>query len=325
MNSNLSSKSSLLWLGMLGFVGMSLFCAFLTKALVGGRGSSEPIILTCVMMVAFTLIVVLAILMLIFFKATHTEDKTQALGLPSGSIRALIAFALVLMFICIGVYLHQAMSFTGPPVDKQNLTEDEVNALKAQVSLVIEHPANPATGPDGKPRFDVTYYPGRSQPADDLAKQMFTQLATVFVTVIGFYFGSSTAASGVGAGVAAATTSSTKTPPANVTVPGALTEAKAITHDAEGDIGRIQAALAQAGDGSAKKSSIQSILDNAQTAMTSIQAKMQTAADAAAKFGTAGTDAENNAAATDVVNARDEIKALAATIKSGADQASSLT
>jgi hypothetical protein len=324
MNSSLNLKSSLLWLGMLGFVGMSVFCVLQARNLITSSNSNQPIVLTCVMMVAFTLIVVLAILMLIFFKATNTEDKTQALGLPSGSVRALIAFALVLMFICMGVYLHQAMSFTGPPVDKQNLTEDEVNALRAQFSLVIVHPATPVTGQEGKPRFDVTYYQGRSPAADDLAKQMFTQLATVFVTVIGFYFGSSTAASGVGAGVAAAGTLSTKTPPANASVPAALTEAKAITHDAGGDIGRIQAALAQTGDNSAKKSNIQSILDKAQTAMTSIQGKMQTAAEAAAKFGTAGTDAENNAAAADVVKARDEIKALAATIKSAADQAASL-
>lgn len=322
MNAN-SLKPPLLWLGMILFVGMSGFCVFDAWHLVNSGGANQPLILTSIMMVGFALVVALVILLLIFFKATGTEDKTQALGLPSGSVRALIAFSLVLMFVCVGVYLYQKTSTNGDPTSVQSLNQDQVNELKAEYSLVIVHPSNPVMGDDNKPRFDVTYYPGHSKDADDLAKQMFTQLATVFVTVIGFYFGSSTTSSGVGAGVAAASAQSGKTPPANAGVPGALMELKATAHDADGNLDRIKAALAQVAQDASKSQIVQSCLDDAQKAIDAIHANVQMAADAAANFGTASTDAENNAFAADVLRARDAVKALAVSVKANVDKVAS--
>jgi len=54
-------------------------------------------------------------------------------------------------------------------------------------------------GQDGKtpvndiqhPLYSVTYYPKGNKDAEDFAKQIFTTLATVFVSVVSFYFGSS--------------------------------------------------------------------------------------------------------------------------------------
>jgi hypothetical protein len=224
-------------------------------------------VLTGTMMAAFALVVVLVITLLIFFRMAHSEDKTQALSLPSGSVRALIAFALVLMFVCLGVYLQEAIAKNGTKETEKSVPQETVTALQAQFTLVFTEPATPGT--DGKPRFDVTYFPVRSKDADDLAKQMFTQLATVFVTVIGFYFGSSTAASGVGAGIAAAGKLTGKTPPPDAGVPGALAGAKAIAHDAEEGIARVTAALNKAVDES-KRTAIQSILEGAQSNMTAL-------------------------------------------------------
>lgn len=349
MNGNLNSKSPLLWFGMLTFIAVVLLC-MVNISHIGGTGASQPLVLTSVMMVGLALIVGLVILLLIFFKATETEDKTQALALPSGSIRALIALALVLMFVCMGVYLYQGVSGNGLEVTKQGLTRSQVDALKTQFSLVIEHPAAstnkptapnnsgntppgntpPGTTPPGagntpaaaEPLFDVTYYPGRSKEADDLAKQMFTQLATVFVTVIGFYFGSSTAAAGVGTGVAAANAATGNTPTPTSGVPAALQEAKAMTHDAELDLARINTVYTQLPETSPDKNAVKTLLDNTQKTIDTIHAKVQAAMAAASKFGTASTDAENNASAADVIKARDEIKPLAATVKANADQAS---
>lgn len=322
MNGNLNAKSPLLWIGLIAFVAISMMCSMNIWHLVSGSNASQPLILTSVMMIGLALVTALMILLLIFFKATGNDDKSQALALPSGSIRALLAFALVLMFVCLGVYLYQGVATNGAEVTRVGLKQSEVTALKAQFSLVIDRPA--ATQPAGsEPLFDVTYYPGRSKEADDLAKQMFTQLATVFVTVIGFYFGSSTASAGVNTGVAAAGASPGKSPSPSSTVPASLQEAKAMAHDADLNLARIQTALSQFTSDSPEKSTLQDLLEDTQKTVNAIHEKVKAAMDAAAKFGTSSDDAENDAAAADVITARDQIKPLAATVKSAADQATS--
>ncbi|HMC29388.1 MAG TPA: IPT/TIG domain-containing protein, partial [Candidatus Angelobacter sp.] len=76
----------------------------------------------------------------------------------------------------------------------------QLTELQKQFVVAYE-PARKADGTaetdtDGKsPVYNVTYYSKRSKEADDFAKQIFTTLATVFVSVISFYFGSSSAMS----------------------------------------------------------------------------------------------------------------------------------
>lgn len=319
MNGNLNAKSPLLWIGLVAFVAIAVLCTMNIWHLVSGSNGNQALILTSVMMVGLALVTALMIVLLIFFKATGNDDKSQALALPSGSIRALLAFALVLMFVTLGVHLYEGVANNGAAVTKTGLTQPQVDALKAQFSLVFTSPA--AGQPQGSNLFDVTYYPGRSKEADDLAKQMFTQLATVFVTVIGFYFGSSTASAGVNTGVAAAGSVSGKTPSPSSTVPASLQEAKAMAHDADLNLARIATVLSQISGESPDKITVQNLFDDTQKTVNAIHEKVKTAMDAAAKFGTASDDAENDAAAADVISARDQIKPLAATVKAAADQA----
>src|SRR4029077_1940884 len=72
----------------------------------------------------------------------------------------------------------------------------------ANGALVVGADKNPVYDTT-KPLYSATYYTKRSKDADDFAKQIFTTLATVFVSVISFYFGSSATSSGVGAGAKA--------------------------------------------------------------------------------------------------------------------------
>jgi hypothetical protein len=158
---------------------------------------------------------------------------------------------------------------------------------------------------------------------------MFAQLATVFVTVIGFYFGSSTAAAGVGTGITAAGASGKNSIPAGDGVPQALLEAKALAHDADLDLTRLENALNTLQQKSppldpTTLASAQKGDDDAKIAMGSIHTKVSDAIAAAAKFGTAVTDAENAASAAAVITARDAIKLLAAAVKAGADKVEAL-
>lgn len=93
-------------------------------------------------------ITILLIGLAIVLAVVKLSDHPYALGLPQGSIRAVLALSLVVIFICTSIYLVGLM--------------DLEQAGEARV---------------------------------DLAKQIFTTVATVLVTVIGFYFGSRSTAS----------------------------------------------------------------------------------------------------------------------------------
>ena len=158
-----------------------------------------------------TMFAVLAIV----FSFLNLDNANMALGLPDGSIRALLAFSLVLIFVCLATFLYSR-------VDRdqcQNcgkvlsgVTETQVNDLKNSFTVAAEQARDKAgnpmyqqsQGPNGQaqndlshPLYNLTYYPKRNADAADFAKQIFTTLATIFVSVVSFYFGSSVTTSAV--------------------------------------------------------------------------------------------------------------------------------
>ncbi len=140
------------------------------------------------------------------------EDAKQALGLPEGSVRALLAFSLVLIFVCLAAFLFGEVNKNNQPVEGKSLTpvtEAQLADLKTNFVVASELAKDQTTGKvryeqvaasDPKappvddlkhPLYTVTYYPKVNKDAEDFAKQIFTTLATVFVSVVSFYFGSS--------------------------------------------------------------------------------------------------------------------------------------
>jgi IPT/TIG domain-containing protein len=163
-------------------------------------------------LVGLALVVVLMAGLVIVYSILQLADSNQPLALPEGSVRALIAFSLVLVFVCLAAFLYTNMNGSELTADGKvsRITEQQLTELKIQF-VVAPEPAIDAGGnalkdPDGKPLYDATYYSKRGNGADDFGKQIFTTLATVFVSVISFYFGSSATASGVGAGAKAVQT-----------------------------------------------------------------------------------------------------------------------
>ena len=133
------------------------------------------------------------------------------LALPEGSVRALIAFSLVLIFVCLGAFLYNSVneSALSPGGKATSITEAQLADLKTQFVVAYEPARNPngsvQTEADGKNQlYNATYFIKPNKDAGDFAKQIFTTLATVFVSVISFYFGSGTTTSAVGAGAKAA-------------------------------------------------------------------------------------------------------------------------
>jgi hypothetical protein len=164
---------------------------------------SEATMLGGVVLIGLALVVLLVAALAIIFAVLELASKDQPLALPEGSVRALIAFSLVLIFVLLGAFLYKSVTDLGPCSTLTRITKAEIDELNKDY-VVFSVPAKNADGTPAKDDkqnalYDVTYYVKHNKDADDFAKQIFTTLATVFVSVISFYFGTSAATSGAGA------------------------------------------------------------------------------------------------------------------------------
>ena len=349
-------KQWLLGIGTLVFLILSIFMVVAVSSLQSMNSGNQVQTLSFIIMVGLSLVVALSILLVIFYKVVGIENANEALGLPSGSIRALIAFCLVIMFMSMSVFLYEGIRTPPQEVTKSGVSQKVVDKLTSQFEGVVPRvelkdgvpvsdPVAPATcksstSDDGKKvvpavaaadcyLYDVTYYLSQSKDSSDLAKQIFTLLGGLLSSVIGFYFGSSTATAGVKTGVNAAGGPAPATAPTTGCVGQPLNDAIRADSDATTDLGRIKAVLDKLkaqnldpADDTLKKA--QTLFDTNTSRAGDIKTKLAAARDSAAKFGTMTNDADNAAEAAAVLKASNDIKALAAQIKTDANAAEAL-
>ncbi|MCB9160154.1 MAG: hypothetical protein H6644_09885 [Caldilineaceae bacterium] len=98
---------------------------------------SETQIGMVVVFAVSALVTLLTVTVIIFDRLKLTNAK-QALGFPEGSIRALIALFLVIIFIIMGVYLFRTVA-EGMVTQLTNLTADQVVQLGDHVIDVIQN------------------------------------------------------------------------------------------------------------------------------------------------------------------------------------------
>lgn len=316
--------------------------------------SIEAISLSAVVLVGLALVVVLMSVLVIIYSVIGVTDATQALALPEGSVRALIAFSLVLIFVCLGAFLYNSVNNSAltPGGKSGRINEAQLSDLKAQFVVAYEPARNAGgsveTDADGKsPLYNATYFIKPGKDAEDFAKQIFTTLATVFVSVISFYFGSSTTSSAVGAGAKAASGGGgggTTTPAGGVSAGGgnpqsALSEVKAAAHDAKAALDRAADAVTQSKamseavplDPPDKKSTAttdsnaaQRALDTATQSSNEADQQVQLAIKAIGDAATGSADSAKSMAATAVFKARDVAKQLAQQAEASALEAERL-
>ena len=136
------------------------------------------------------LLVSLALVSLTFSLA-GLSDRGEALGLPRGSVRAVISLSLIVLF-AITSFAFQS-SFAGGVQKTEALTEGEAAALRANLhgdELVATLPSGDAQRPT------VVVYRTGSRTAEDFARQVFTIVGTLMTAVASFYFGSRAAEGG---------------------------------------------------------------------------------------------------------------------------------
>jgi len=122
----------------------------------------------------------------VVFSLADLSDKTQALGLPEGSVRAVIALSLIVLFAITAVYFHS--SFAGRGLQRtEALTDQQASEFRSKLrsdEFVFTEPSGNTSAPS------IVVYRLGSQASDDFAKQVFTLIGTLMTAVASFYFAS---------------------------------------------------------------------------------------------------------------------------------------
>jgi hypothetical protein len=159
-------------------------------------------------------------LIAVVFTSFQIADKTQAMALPEGSIRAVIAVSLIILFAILSIHLYASLSTPGEVKSVAGLKDNDtakqfIADLVKGPSHIVEVPSTDANKPSA---YTVYYQQSRDTAGDDFAKQLLTMLGVLLTSITSFYFGAKTASSAVAQGASAA--QSGKAPTGNVTLRG---------------------------------------------------------------------------------------------------------
>lgn len=197
---------------VIGGVAMLAVAAFglVIYAWFQGPGAGSEIFRFISLLIVF--MAALAFTATVFF-GLNLANAQEAFGLPTGSIRALLALGIMILFVVFGLPLtatpadaplRVADKPIGTSLVPPALLEPEIAAYRRQDLVVIVGDrgrpvgANAAADPGAPARIDV-YQKVRSRPAEELevARQMLTAIVTLLTTIIGFYFGSRSVSEGL--------------------------------------------------------------------------------------------------------------------------------
>ncbi|MEJ2652604.1 MAG: hypothetical protein P8173_12625 [Gammaproteobacteria bacterium] len=169
---------------------------------------------------AATVLMVVLAAMAIIYQRLGLDNKDQALGLPQGSVRSLIALLLLVGFVIITIYLFRVVSESN--VDKiEHVTQAQLDAFKNRLVAAQIVPskadkqqakadkqqakadeqqakadeqqakADQQQAKTSKELYDIWVTVPRNDTATErFAQQIFTALLTLVTAVSSFYFGS---------------------------------------------------------------------------------------------------------------------------------------
>jgi hypothetical protein len=185
------------WIAVI--VGGSIFIVVLAANGLDERGSFPPeIVLPLIVIVGVVALLATLAVAAATFGLFEIADKSQALGLPPGSVQAVIALSLILIFAVVALYASS--SSASKELTSTGLTAAEVKAIPSDQLLAKEPEKSKAGGP---PTYKITR---RSEDEDlkDINTQLLTTVSTLVIAVAGFYFGSKSVQEGNQAAIAAA-------------------------------------------------------------------------------------------------------------------------
>jgi hypothetical protein len=125
------------------------------------------------------------------FHFQNMSDPTKSLGLPEGSVRAVIALSLIFIFMISTLFLYERVYEHGLVDIKvyTGITQKQLDDIpKEEIAYIrrLEKDGNETL-------FDVGRKMEKSKTSEDIAKQVITTVSTLVVAVAGFYFGTKAA------------------------------------------------------------------------------------------------------------------------------------
>lgn len=173
-------------LGVLILAGLALF--------VLPEGSSVLKTAPLQVLLGTAIFLCLVALIVLVFARLGLYDRSAPLALPDGSVRALIALILLIIFIIFAnvIFGQLLENTTSEPVAFSGLTQTQVDKLPG--TLDAQRVAAGST--DATPLYDGIYR--LSQPSKDatnLGQQIVTGLLTLVAAISAFYFGTGSVAS----------------------------------------------------------------------------------------------------------------------------------
>jgi hypothetical protein len=179
MNNSKYSNSNALWAGLI--LGVGILAYFV---IAGYNETRQNWVVLAVLGVSIFLI--LLTFMSFVFTAVKIGNKNEALGLPPGSIRAVIALCLVVVFVIFVVFLYGDLANPPPGRSLVNISQEQYNKISPEVMFS----SNVSDNKTGQTLYDVELIGiPKSQAAQDLAKQIITLVGTLMAAVSSFYFG----------------------------------------------------------------------------------------------------------------------------------------
>lgn len=183
-------KACVAWLLALGGGALVVFVlVWVMVKFTGADGGNAVVALPLIVMVGVIVLLIVISLVTFTFSVLGLASPTEALGLPDGSVRAVIALMLLVLFSIVSIFLYNSVAAGGGTVRHiEHVPDEQLSAMRAQVSIVAAVPETPAG-------TSTVYYRNVNAAGDDIAKQLIVLLGTLVTAVSSFYFGSNAVAS----------------------------------------------------------------------------------------------------------------------------------
>lgn len=183
----------LLMLAVLGIIIWAMGAMSTTKA-------TPEILLPLFLIIGVTvlMVVLMAVALTANFIVGRKGEKPEALGMPAGSVSAVIALMLLLVFATFTVFLFtQIRSGEGEGFVSRGVTVDVLKNFPQNriLGLSVENPEAAAA----ERTYELTLAAGHPDSID-FAKNAATLVGTLLAAVAGFYFGGKATERGVDAG-----------------------------------------------------------------------------------------------------------------------------
>ena len=153
---------------------------------------AQPAIALPIVLIAGLIALVVALGVLVgTFAIFGLSNPKASFGLPEGTMQAVIAMMIILIFAVASLYLHAS---------SQTTTVKSIGISEAQLAAIPPDEIRGIVANPDKTNPGVTTYTVErafeNRLADDFAKQLLTTLSTLVVAVAGFYFGAKSVETG---------------------------------------------------------------------------------------------------------------------------------